>query len=99
MKTFTEFLSEDDVSMVARVVGMALSRRLKGWDVSKNPGAVAIIDSAKGKVEEAKKAIDSIEGATGSWKESKAGGSSTIFRDVTVTVVDTGSAVKVVVTK
>jgi len=98
MKTFTDFLSEDEVRDAARSLGMSLSRKLKGWDTSKNPHAVAIIDSEEGRVEEAKKAIDTVIGATGKWKHTSLGDITT-FDNVTVAVVDTGSAVKVMVTK
>jgi len=99
MKTFTQFLSEDAVADVTRSLALGLKRRLKGWDVSKNPGAVAIVDSEAGRVEEAKKVLSSMEGASGEWSKSKGGGERMSFRDVTVSVVDTGDAVKVIVSK
>jgi hypothetical protein len=98
MQTFTEYLTEDAVKEVVGILNIGLRTKLKGkWAISRNSYGVAMIDSDKGTVEQAKAAIDAINGTNGKWKASAAGGDVTMFRGASVLVVDTGSVIKVMV--
>lgn len=109
MKTFEQFIKENNVEAIKRSLAMALKRRLgsKGWDVSANATfAIAMKKSGLGVVEEAKSAISEIvknanqaaNRSDSTWKKSKLVGGWVInYRDAIIAVVDNGEMVKITV--